>query len=510
MFKKIVLLGGVLMSGWAQAFVPHTGTWVVTSELNGAPGRGLAIDVQEETLVMQMYAYEKSGQPTFYMAAGTLDNNRVTAKLGRYSGGRYLGSGALVGKEDGSPGNVTLRFTSGITGFITLPGEGEVAIKRFEFGPTRSAAAVAGTWAYAGLDSDSDFGDLVTLSQAQGSTANGAGLMADPNKKIGCEYRLVDEGPYNLFCGRISAGSVQWVAKLKVVGNEGEGISIDPASGRQEGIVYVRKLVDGKGRYLGLFAPEPAPTPAPAPAPSPAPAPAPAPAPTPAPAPSATPLAGSYAVSGGGISVTFILNADKNINQCSSSVFVKCSGRLHSANGFALTGSDGDGTSVTLTGTIQDSGAVSGTYFGTSDGERVSGVFSGSRNGSGGTGGAGGSGGGADTGALAGCPALQGTWKQDNPRLNPITLVFVGSKLTHITDLSYAYGTGSSRTFEKTILSCTDQDFVTKITREILVNTSEPSKSYDRPPQGYSETGTEWYGFDGAKLNVSGTRFNKN
>ena len=501
MFKKIALLSGMVLSGWAQAFVPLSGTWVVTSELNGAPGRGLAIDVQESTLVMQMYAYERSGQPTFYMAAGTLGNNRFTAKLGRYSGGRFLGSGPQSGKEDGSPGEVTLRFTSGITGFITLPGEGEVAIKRYEFGVTRSAAAVAGTWAYVGVDSDDDFGDLVSLSQELGATPNGAGLVVDPEKKLGCEYRLLDEGPYNMFCGRMTGSSVQWVAKLKVVGNEGEGIAIDPASGRQNGIVYVRKLIDGKGRYLGLFAPEPAPTPAPAPAPTPTPAPSPAPSPTPAPAPSTFPLAGSYTVSGGGISVTFIVKADRNINECSSSVFVKCSGRVHSANSFTLTGSDGAGASVTLTGTISDSGKVSGSYFGISDGERVSGQFSGSRNGSGG--------GGSDTGALAACAALQGRWKQDNPGLNPITLVFVGGKLTHIVDLSYAYGAGSSRTFEKTILSCTDRDFVTRITREILVHTSEPGKSYDRPPQGYSETGTEWYAFDGSKLNVSGTRFNK-
>ena len=389
MYKKLAFLGGMVLTGWAQAFVPQSGTWIVTSEVNGAPGRGLAIDVQEDVLVMQMYAYERSGQPTFYMAAGTLANNRVTTKLGRYSGGRFLGSGPMSGKADGSPGNVTLRFTSGITGFITLPGEGEIAIKRYEFGLSRTAAAVAGTWAYVGVDADDSFGDLVSLKQELGATPNGAGFVADSEKKIGCEYRLVDEGPYNLFCGTYSGSNVTWIAKLKVVGNEGEGISLNPSTGSQEGIVYVRKLIDGKGRYLGLFAPEPAPTPAPAPspvpspAPSPTPTPAPTPAPNPAPAPAPTPsaaaYAGSYNVSGGGVSVGFQVNSDGSITRCSSGVLVSCSGSVTSSGSFSLFGSDGDGTTATLTGNISSSGRVTGSYSGSSDGEPIRGSFTGSR-----------------------------------------------------------------------------------------------------------------------------------
>ncbi|GAB2461939.1 hypothetical protein GCM10027082_11320 [Comamonas humi] len=253
MLKRMLVVGCLLLSGWAQAFVPQSGTWVVTSELNGAPGRGLAIDLQGDVLVMQMYAYEQSGQPTFYMASGPMTDNQVTMALGRYSGGRFLGSGPRSGVEDGSPGNVSLRFTSGVTGFITLPGEGEVAIKRYEFGVARTPAALMGLWLYVAADSDDDTGDLVRLSQNVGTTAGGTGLAADPSKQLGCEYRLVDDGPYNLYCGVVSGSGVAWIAKIKVVGNEGEGITLDPATGRKDGVVYVRKLRDARGRYLGLF-----------------------------------------------------------------------------------------------------------------------------------------------------------------------------------------------------------------------------------------------------------------
>ena len=364
MFKRIAAVAGVVFSCGVYAFTPQSGTWVINGELNGAPGRGLAIDVQENTLLLQMYAYERSGEPTFYMASGSLENNRVTTTLGRYSGGRYLGSGPMSGREDGSPGNVTLRFTSGISGFITLPGEGEVPIKRFEFALSRTPAAVAGTWVYVGSGSDGEFGDLVTLSRELGTTSTGTGFVADAAGQMGCEYRKVDEGPYNMYCGQVSGNTVTWIARIRVVGNEGEGISLD-SNGRQDGIVYLRKLRDSSGRYLGLFAPEIPRSPD-----------------TPAPAPAVSPYAGSYSVSGGGVSVTFSVNSDGGISRCSAGVLVTCSGRVNSNGSFSLAGNDGDGTTVTLTGSITSSGQVVGTFSGTSDGEPISGSFTGFRSGS--------------------------------------------------------------------------------------------------------------------------------
>jgi hypothetical protein len=49
----------------ARDFTPQSGTWVVSSELDGKPGRGLAIDVQANTFFMQVFGYEKNGDATF-------------------------------------------------------------------------------------------------------------------------------------------------------------------------------------------------------------------------------------------------------------------------------------------------------------------------------------------------------------------------------------------------------------------------------------------------------------
>ena len=53
---------------------------------------------------MQMYAYDSSGYPTFYLTAGRYANERYTGVLNKYRNGRYFGSGARNGTPDGDAG----------------------------------------------------------------------------------------------------------------------------------------------------------------------------------------------------------------------------------------------------------------------------------------------------------------------------------------------------------------------------------------------------------------------
>lgn len=132
------------IASWAaRDFTPQAGTWIINEELNGEPGRGLAIDVQGNTFFMQVFGYEKNGNATFYTATGQMDGNSVTAPLMRYQGGRSFGSEALDAIEDGSPGNVTVSFDNGLHGAIQFPGESQMAIKRFE---VRSSDFVSRYW----------------------------------------------------------------------------------------------------------------------------------------------------------------------------------------------------------------------------------------------------------------------------------------------------------------------------------------------------------------------------
>lgn len=114
-----------------RSFTPQAGTWAITEELDGKPGRGLAIDVQGNTFFMQVFAYEKNGDATFYTATAQMDGSTATAPLMRYKAGRSFGGNVQDAVEDGSPGMVTVSFSNGIRGSIRFPGEEEKQIERF-------------------------------------------------------------------------------------------------------------------------------------------------------------------------------------------------------------------------------------------------------------------------------------------------------------------------------------------------------------------------------------------
>ena len=226
MFKKILAAATLLGCGLAHAFMPSNGTWVVTSELNGKPGRGLALDAQNGTLVMQMYAYEPSGQPSFYMTSGALTNNRFSAPLMRYTGGRYLGSGPMSGTEDRNMGQVSMRFTSGVSGFITLPGEQEVAISRFNFGYPAVASSLRGIWTMTSIGSEGLQTLGVELTRQTSATSSGNGLMTSGDGLFGCEHQVRGALAGETLCVWInSSGQILRSYRFVYSVNDGEGTS---------------------------------------------------------------------------------------------------------------------------------------------------------------------------------------------------------------------------------------------------------------------------------------------
>lgn len=252
MFKKTLAAAILLGCGLAHAFMPSNGTWVVTSELNGKPGRGLALDAQNGTLVMQMYAYEPSGQPSFYMTSGALTNNRFSAPLMRYTGGRYLGSGPLSGTEDRNMGQVSMRFTSGVSGFITLPGEREVAISRFNFGYPAVASSLRGIWALTSFGGEGVFSDVVNMQLQTPATANGNGLMETTDRLFGCEHQVRGNLAGGVLCVKItSSGQLLRSYYFVYSVNEGEGNSRTNGT-RPEQVLVVKRLLDPQGVGTGI------------------------------------------------------------------------------------------------------------------------------------------------------------------------------------------------------------------------------------------------------------------
>ncbi|MBF5005192.1 hypothetical protein [Diaphorobacter caeni] len=130
--------------------LPTSGAWIIEAESQGTPGRGVFLDVQDETVIVQTSDYLPSGDATFHMGAGKLKSSATwagdttaTMPLFRYGGGRYFGGPPLTGREEARAGDLTLafspqygtEFTDFGTGDVGLPGESVQRIRRLQFEP---------------------------------------------------------------------------------------------------------------------------------------------------------------------------------------------------------------------------------------------------------------------------------------------------------------------------------------------------------------------------------------
>ncbi len=253
MFKKALVLSTLLGCGVASAFMPQTGTWIVTSENNGQPGRGFGLDVQNATLVMQMYGYEANGAPTFYLSAGPIANNSYTGQLHQYVGGQSFGSIPHAGREAGSAGTVRMRFVSGTKGYITFPNESEKEISRFTFAYSETPQSLIGAWALMAVDRytgdyDSLFGDMSVVSGQSAYSSDGA---------MGCRFTGAAKG--EVLCAWTPGGRLSFVTRFTLSVNDGEGWG-GPTSASMSYPVTIRRLTNPAGHLTGLVLAKNAPT----------------------------------------------------------------------------------------------------------------------------------------------------------------------------------------------------------------------------------------------------------
>jgi phosphatidylethanolamine-binding protein (PEBP) family uncharacterized protein len=134
----------------AWAIMPEAGEWVIDAELNGQPGRGFQIDVQDQTILILFMGYRSDGAATWHLASGTASGDTFTGSLDEYAGGTVFGGAEIPAHRVGSAGNVTLTWTDATHGRITLPGEAAKTVSRLRFGgnaPTAGVRPMNGLWA---------------------------------------------------------------------------------------------------------------------------------------------------------------------------------------------------------------------------------------------------------------------------------------------------------------------------------------------------------------------------
>ena len=249
----------------ARSFTPQAGTWMVSEEIDGKPGRGLAIDVQGNTFFMQVFAYEKNGDATFYTATALMDGTTVTAPLMRYKAGRSFGGSAQDAVEDGSPGMVTVSFSNGILGSVRFPGEEEKRIERFlvndpDFDdavmtprPNLMNIGKASRWLI--FDQDENFVDFLLVTLKRGEGKNYQLSMGPRSARAPSTYdcqRL--SGPQSFSCQAVATqGAVSPYPELKfrLVGPEVVG-EFRNSSGNTLEIVGVQSAMGFVGGAVSL------------------------------------------------------------------------------------------------------------------------------------------------------------------------------------------------------------------------------------------------------------------
>ncbi|QIL70846.1 hypothetical protein G7048_11015 [Diaphorobacter sp. HDW4B] len=255
MFKKIVAAMALLGVSATYAMMPQAGTWSVTGESKGKPGRGFGIDVQNDTLVMQMYAYDANGNPTFYLTAGKITNNTYTGVLNKYRGGRYFGSGDISGVDDGIAGTVTMRFVSGTEGYIKFPNEAEKPISRFSFGYTLAPESLRGVWTLVAISRTSaslDKVDYFTLERTMAGSGYGTGAIASADYQYVCENLTSGPNAGLTMCLKFnSTGSVIRANYFLLSVNDGEGIAGTSGATANDPL-FVKRVTNTSGVATGI------------------------------------------------------------------------------------------------------------------------------------------------------------------------------------------------------------------------------------------------------------------
>lgn len=109
---------------------PETGWWWNADE----SGRGFFIEMQGNTLFLAGYMYDSAGHAVWYIASGAAADLSLETSWSEYAYGQTLtGPYQAAQLKSNAVGLLNLVFSSPQKAVLKLPGEGAVALKRFEF-----------------------------------------------------------------------------------------------------------------------------------------------------------------------------------------------------------------------------------------------------------------------------------------------------------------------------------------------------------------------------------------
>lgn len=114
----------------APALSAQTGLWWN----EGESGRGYLVEVQGSQALVNAYAYDASGQPTWYLANAAVQNaTTASGTFQQYANGQSLMGTYRAPIVASSPGTMQITFTAADRANLTFPNGQVVPIRRFTF-----------------------------------------------------------------------------------------------------------------------------------------------------------------------------------------------------------------------------------------------------------------------------------------------------------------------------------------------------------------------------------------
>ncbi len=249
-FSLFVGLFGVC--SLSQAFTPANGLWRIDAEQNGLPGRGLRINVENEIVVLTYYGYRTDGTSLFLLAAGKMAGNTFSGTLQEYKDGVSLGESIYHSATAAtSPGTVTVTFSSGTHGTITLPGEAAKAISNIPFGYPRTPDGLMGTYLFV-YGTSTLFSEVQTLTRYIGiATSYGNGVVVNAANTFACENGInsLDEW---VICTDSNDSQYDDNYLFKLSGDRGTGVGTWKANGTNYYPLDVIRRNTASGRTTGI------------------------------------------------------------------------------------------------------------------------------------------------------------------------------------------------------------------------------------------------------------------
>ncbi len=255
-FVTLALALSLMVTQSVLAFMPAGGLWVIDSENNGQSGRGFQIEVENEVLVFTYFGYRLDGSGTFYLAAGPVTNNIFSATLTEYQGGNALGAAYSPAHASGSPGKVTISFSSGKHGTMTLPGESPQSISKFGFGYPNGPDGLLGKWMFSEILSGVPNAIVRSLSVKLGTSSSyGNGIVATAAGDFGCEFGTVGTLAGMVVCADVPQTTYSDTYVFKFSGDRGVGIGFYVMSSGANSPAYelhALRIATKTGRETGI------------------------------------------------------------------------------------------------------------------------------------------------------------------------------------------------------------------------------------------------------------------